>query len=155
MMRPAAAIVLGSMVLGAFYSIVLAQQAAPASPQSASASPSSLASGVYTDAQAKRGETVYKGTCAACHGPALAGDQGPALVGKDFIAEWKDMSLGDLLEEVQVTMPQNAPGSLMPTEYADALAYVLSMNKYPAGMAELGSNPAPLKTVKMGEPPQP
>lgn len=144
MKNPTVAIVLGSMILCASYSILLARQAAPAP---------SLAAGVYTDAQAKRGETVYKSTCAVCHGPELAGDQGPALVGKDFIAEWKDMSLGDLLDEVEMTMPADAPGSLMPAQYADAVAYVLSMNKYPAGMAELGSSPAPFKTVKMGEPP--
>jgi mono/diheme cytochrome c family protein len=151
----AAAIILGSMVLGASYSIVLAQQPAPASPPSALGSPASLAAGVYTEAQARRGEAVYRATCAVCHGPALAGDMGPPLAGKDFIAEWKDMNVGDLLDEVEMTMPANSPGSLMPTEYADVLAYVLSVNKYPAGTTELGSDSAPLKTVKMGEPPQP
>ena len=29
--------------------------------------------GVYSDAQAKRGEALYGETCASCHGPALGG----------------------------------------------------------------------------------
>ena len=137
-----------AMVLVASYSIVRGQQPAPVSA-------SSLTDGIYSGAQAMRGETVYGSSCASCHGPMLAGDVGPSLVGKDFIADFKDGSLGDLLDRIAMTMPQNAPGSLMPAQYADVLAYMLSMNKYPAGMSELGSDAAALKVVKMVDPPQP
>jgi mono/diheme cytochrome c family protein len=130
-----------AMLAGA-YSTVRAQQ------------PGSVLDGVYTDAQAKRGEKVYTDTCAPCHGPKLMGTDtgGPTLVGPDFINGWKDMSVGALLNKINMDMPSNAPGTLTPEQYADALAYVLSVNKYPAGMAELPTDPTALKPVKMAEP---
>ncbi len=30
--------------------------------------------GVYTDAQAKRGQALFEQNCVSCHGPALEGD---------------------------------------------------------------------------------
>ncbi len=38
--------------------------------------------GVYTDAQAKRGEALFAENCVTCHGPALEGDgEAPPLSG--------------------------------------------------------------------------
>ena len=38
--------------------------------------------GVYTEAQAKRGETAYSELCASCHGPDLTGgEMAPGLTG--------------------------------------------------------------------------
>ena len=46
----------------------------------------SVKEGVYTDAQAKRGEALYKDQCAACHGDDLAGSGPmPPLAGNDFV----------------------------------------------------------------------
>ena len=42
---------------------------------------------------------------------------------------------------VQNTMPQNAPGSLKPEEYADIVAFMLSENGFPAGMETLSLTP--------------
>ena len=71
--------------------------------------------GVYTDAQAKRGETVYTASCAGCHQPDLAGDgQAPALVGKDFDMDWIDLSMGDLFERTRISMPADKPGAWRP-----------------------------------------
>ena len=70
-------------------------------------------SGVYTDAQAKRGETMYGKTCASCHAPDLSGvGQSPPLAGKDFNSDWNDTSMSDLFERIRVSMPADAPGSL-------------------------------------------
>jgi mono/diheme cytochrome c family protein len=139
------ALIVGSVTLGASYATVRAQQSAPAS----------VLAGVFTAEQAKLGEMVYNDTCSACHGPMLAGgDLAPPLAGNDFIAGWKDMTVGDLLDKIEMTMPSNAPGSLMPMQYANVLAYVLNYNKYPAGRMELPTSPAPLKAVKMAAPPQ-
>ena len=49
-------------------------------------------------------------------------------------------------------MPSNAPGTLTPEQYADVMAFVLSVNKYPAGQTELPTTSAALKSVKMVEP---
>lgn len=116
--------------------------------------PRSVLDGVYTDAQAMRGDKVFADTCATCHGPKLMGTDtgGPPLAGKEFISGWKDMSVGALLNKISMDMPSNAPGTLTPEQYADTLAYVLSVNKYPAGQTELPTDPVALKLVKMAEP---
>ena len=40
--------------------------------------------GVFSDAQATRGQALYGQRCGGCHGPALAGATGPALTGDRF-----------------------------------------------------------------------
>ncbi len=47
--------------------------------------------GVYTDAQAARGERTYGRSCEQCHGPDLAGDpvmEIPALSLDSFMTAW-------------------------------------------------------------------
>jgi mono/diheme cytochrome c family protein len=105
--------------------------------------------GVYTDAQAKRGDAIYGKACASCHGVDLAGDgQAPPLAGKEFEEEWKDAPLSDLFERIRVTMPGDAPGTLKPEEVADAMAYLFSRAKVPAGQSELSADVATLKQIK-------
>ena len=83
-------------------------------------------SGVYTDAQAARGETVYNANCAVCHGDNLGGNEmGPELAGNSFVGFWDGLSLGDLLMVMSVSMPQDNPGSLDTAEYVDVIAYML------------------------------
>lgn len=116
--------------------------------------PASALDGIYADEQAKRGEKVYADNCATCHGDKLEGTNtgGPALSGKDFINGWKGMTAGELIDKISMDMPSNAPGTLKPDQYADVMAYVLSVNKYPAGKTPLPTTSATLKTVKMMEP---
>jgi len=118
--------------------------------------PASVLGGVYTDAQAKRGEKVYADNCVTCHGPKLQGTDtaGPTLSGPDFVSGWKDMTVAALLAKISSDMPSNAPGTLKPEEYADVLSFVLSTNKYPAGKSELPTDPSALKAVKMAAAPK-
>jgi mono/diheme cytochrome c family protein len=135
--------ILGSaLVTAAAYASLGAQQ------------PASVMGGVYTDAQAKRGEKVYADNCVTCHGPKLQGTDtaGPTLTGPDFINGWKDMTVAALFAKISSDMPSSAPGSLKPEEYADVLSFVLATNKYPAGKSELPPDPAALKGVKMAAP---
>jgi S-disulfanyl-L-cysteine oxidoreductase SoxD len=112
------------------------------------------AAGVYSDAQAKRGQQVYTDTCAMCHGADLMGNATtPGLTGPEFEGFWRGQPLGDLYEKVSVTMPKTAPGSLKPEQSADAVAYLLSMLKEPAGQAELPAKPEELKTIKIAPKP--
>ena len=105
--------------------------------------------GVYTDAQAKRGDAVYGKACASCHAPNLEGDgQAPSLAGKEFDAEWNDQPLGDLFERIRLTMPADAPGTLKPAEVADVVAFLLARGHQPAGAAELPADAAALKPIK-------
>src|SRR3954467_5216444 len=68
--------------------------------------------GVYTEAQAARGATVYAATCAQCHGPTLSGAEGPPLTGVDFASNWNGLSLGELFERVRTSMPPDDPSRL-------------------------------------------
>ena len=105
--------------------------------------------GVYTEAQAKRGEAVYRQNCASCHGVALEGIEtaGP-LTGARFTANWNGVTVGDLLERVRVSMPNDRPGTLSRQQTADVLAYVFSVNRFPAGKAELARQTELLKQIK-------
>jgi mono/diheme cytochrome c family protein len=105
--------------------------------------------GVYTEAQAKRGEAVYRQNCAACHGVTLEGIEtaGP-LTGARFTANWNGVTVGDLLERVRVSMPNDRPGTLSRQQTADVLAFVFSVNRFPAGKAELARQTELLKQIK-------
>jgi mono/diheme cytochrome c family protein len=109
-------------------------------------------SGAYTAAQATAGEAVYKTSCASCHGAELEGrGQMPALQGTDFVAAWKDMSLGLLFEKMQSSMPADKPGSLKFEDNAAILAFLLKRNGYPAGAAALPADPDALKKISWGK----
>lgn len=110
----------------------------------------SVWSGVYTEEQAKRGSGTYSQACGACHGPDLTGgESAPALAGDTFLSNWNGLTVGDLFERIRISMPQNSPGSLSRQENADVLAFMFSVNKYPAGTTELGRDTEPLKQIKI------
>jgi mono/diheme cytochrome c family protein len=105
-----------------------------------------VTAGVYTAAQAARGQAVYTERCASCHGATLGGAQGPALVGDEFVRMWNG-PLSDLVSKIQNTMPANDPGKLTRQQSADVVAYMLQAGKFPPGQAELGEDEAALKTI--------
>ena len=118
-----------------------------------SAQGTTTADGVYSDAQAARGEAVYGKACASCHQADLSGDgQTPALTGKDFNADWTDQSLGDLFDRTRISMPADKPGSLQPAEVADVIAFLLKKTKFPAGQTELPTDLAALKAIRFVSP---
>ena len=106
-------------------------------------------SGVYSEAQAKRGEAIYVDRCASCHAPDLSGvDQAPALTGGDFTAEWNDLSVNDLFERIRISMPADKPGSLERQQVADVVAFLLQKNNLPAGQADLPTRAEALTAMK-------
>ena len=105
--------------------------------------------GIYTEAQAKRGEGLYSQYCASCHGPDLAGgEMAPGLTGGEFTANWNDLSIGDLYERIRISMPQSAPGSLTRQQNSDILAYILRKMNTPVGTTELSTSTDELKAIK-------
>lgn len=113
----------------------------PGAAATALAQEQSTWSGVYTDAQATRGESVYNASCAVCHGDDLSGSEmGPGLAGNSFLTFWEGLSLGDLYQVMSVSMPQDNPGSLSPAEYVDVIAYMLQRSEMPAGDSDLGAD---------------
>jgi S-disulfanyl-L-cysteine oxidoreductase SoxD len=118
-----------------------------------SAQDKSTQDGVYTDAQAKRGEAIYVKSCAGCHQPDLSGNgQTPPLAGKDFNIDWNDGPLSDLFDRTRISMPADKPGSLAPAEVVDVIAFLLSKGAFPAGQTELPADAAALKGIKFVAP---
>ena len=106
--------------------------------------------GVYSEAQANRGQAAYQTSCASCHGGKLEGSGAatPPLVGPDFTANWTGQMLDDLFEKIETTMPADHPGALSRPANAEILAYILQANKLPAGRNDLSSDAGALKQIQ-------
>jgi mono/diheme cytochrome c family protein len=95
--------------------------------------------GVFTAEQAARGKTaLLQNGCNGCHGPELAGDRGPSLKGERFISAWENGSLNRLFVKLRDTMPPLNAKQVSPNTKIDIVAYLLQVNGFPSGSAELG-----------------
>ncbi len=115
---------------------------------------------VFTDAQAKRGATAYRGPCGLCHGRRLDGAPddadmrpSPPLAHAKFTRNWDGRSLASLYEFTRATMPQSNPGYMDAQTYVDIIAHMLSMTGAPAGDEELTPDRARLATIVIGPKP--
>ena len=99
---------------------------------------------VYTAAQAERGKKTFSDKCTACHEPSR-------FSGDTFHESWDDKPLKEIWDIASGTMPEDNPGSLKQQEYADIIAYFLSLNEYPAGDAELQPGAAPMAAIKVSK----
>lgn len=84
--------------------------------------------GIYTEAQAEAGEALYEQHCLTCHDRKYF---------RPVLKTWSGQPLGVLYTMMSASMPQSNPGSLPRRDYVDILAYILSLNRYPAGDTEL------------------
>jgi cytochrome c5 len=101
--------------------------------------------GVYTPAQATRGEETYMNVCVACH---PAGTYTTPM----FREKWNAKPLSDLFLQVSETMPKQDPASLTPKEYVQVVAYLLKINEAPPGKEELPADAEALKKIKIEMP---
>jgi mono/diheme cytochrome c family protein len=104
--------------------------------------------GVYTAAQAERGRAAFTASCVLCHKDDLSGGQGPALTGELFMINWQGETLNRFFAKVRDTMPPNF-GLLESKTKLDIVAYILSVNGFPAGAAELTENPDELDGIQI------
>jgi mono/diheme cytochrome c family protein len=112
----------------------------------------SIWDGVYTTAQATRGEAIYRAKCGSCHGANLEGLGGaPPLVGKYFTWDWDGTGVDNLYEKIYYTMPDDRINRLTPKESADVLGYLLKMNRFPEGPRELAADAENLRTIRFEE----
>lgn len=112
--------------------------------------PAPASVGAYTSRQADRGRDEYTTACAHCHSSDLLGDvrqEIPSLAGDDFFVRWGDRTAADLFRMISKDMPADKPGGLTTQTYVDILAYVLQVNRYPVGAAELLADPARLDEI--------
>lgn len=124
-----------------------ATPAAPAPAAPAAATAAAGGGGVYTAAQAKRGAGFFNSRCSVCH-------QRDDFAGQHFLSTWGGAPAGELFMLISTTMPQDNPASLALQEYADILAYLLSMNGMPAGDRELPGNQDALNAILIQKPAQ-
>ncbi len=116
--------------------------------------------GIFTEAQAKRGQAVYSGACGMCHGRRLNGAPDdadmrstPPLARAKFLRDWEGRSLATLFEYTRATMPEGNPGSLTDEEYVDVISYMLSVSRIPVGNDDLRPDPRSLaRTVIQQQP---
>jgi mono/diheme cytochrome c family protein len=122
-------------------------------------SPRSTWSGIFTAAQAQRGEELYVQRCGQCHGSDLTGiprvppfpgasDRTPELVGPVFNRNYNDLSIADLFDRIRISMPQDKPGSLPRPSVAAILAYMLLQGGFPPGPYELSDRSADLRQIR-------
>ena len=127
-----------------------AQTAAQASTPKTTPSPAGQAKaatrstlqGVYTAAQADKGEDTYYGICVSCHPRGT-------YAGDSFKKNWNGRPLSDLYDWVLNKMPKSAPGTLSPAESIQVVAYILRENKMPTGAVALPANAATLGTIRI------
>lgn len=115
---------------------------AQSSAAPAPSAPTSTQHGVYTTEQAARGRNVYAGVCSSCHSTSTHS-------GAPFFNRWGGQPLAELYGLISETMPQMEPASLSKQEYIDVVAYLLQINRMPAGKKELTADPALLKAIRI------
>lgn len=103
----------------------------------------SIRDGVYSEAQAVRGDKAWAARCALCHKP----EQFTSA----FLDGWEGQTVSGLFEMIRTSMPEEDPGSLARQEYADIMAFLLKKNGLPAGTGELPSASADLKKIVIGK----
>jgi mono/diheme cytochrome c family protein len=99
-------------------------------------------SGYFTEEQAERGRGAFRETCSECH-------YSSEFRGTRFEYEWKRRTVRDLFRTISRTMPEDAPGSLAPGQYADVVSYILQLNGLPAGSRELPADAEALRAYTL------
>ena len=94
----------------------------------AQADPRTINDAVYTEAQAGSGEKLYAEHCLTCHDKKYF---------RPVLKAWNGQPLGLLYTVMSSSMPESNPGALPRKDYADILAYILSLSRYPSGDSEL------------------
>jgi cytochrome c len=115
-------------------------------------SPTSVKDGVYTAAQANRGEKVFKQSCASCHAleakGKVSGDApGPDLAGEFFLTREAGNSVWTITKVIKDTMPNDFSMEMTEPIALDVTAYILKVNKFPDGKAELTADTAKIAII--------
>ena len=123
--------------------------------QAQAAGKTSTASGVFTAAQAKNGESVFQARCASCHGADLhsTDPEAPDLTEAAFRFGWNGKTIANRFEEIRGTMPYGNAGSLDDQTYLDIVAYILQFNGIPSGSKRLEPDDPALEKIVIAVPP--
>lgn len=116
--------------------------AAPVGPGPAALS---TVAGVYSAAQAARGETVFNNVCLSCHVPT-------DYQGDAFQSKFVGGTAFDMYENIRSSMPQDNPGSLTNEQYTDLVAYLFRLNGLPTRDRDMPAVVDSLKAIKVEAP---
>ena len=117
-----------------------ATAAAPAA--AAAAAPAPTGAATFSAAQADRGRDLFRGQCTECHYSSEFSDS-------QFKFKWSRRSAGSLYQYILTSMPETDPGSLSPTESVELVTYIMRMNGFQAGAADLPSDRAVLDGISL------
>ena len=137
----AALLLTGAIVERASAQVKPGTKPAVTKPAAPSAAKTTL-SGIYTVAQAAKGEETYYTLCISCHPKGT-------YAGIGFKNNWNNRPLWDLWDWISNKMPKNEPGSLSQPEVLQVMAYILQQNKMPPGKAPLQANENELYKIKI------
>lgn len=99
--------------------------------------------GVYQEAQAALGDSIFQKTCLACHSPTFHADE-------QFRMNWLGRTVYDLFKVLKTTMPEDNIGGLTDDEYTRVIAYILRLNGFPAGADSLSTDSLAQKRIRIG-----
>jgi mono/diheme cytochrome c family protein len=122
--------------------VVRGSEQAPGKGESRPPRVLTTASGVYTAAQASKGEQVYMTSCVSCHPPGT-------YAAPEFRDKWNGAPLSKLFDVVTGTMPKTEPGSLDTQDYVQVIAYILKINGAPPGKTPLRDDIDDLKKIRL------
>ena len=135
-------LVVGAWTLQSSSAAAFSLASRPPAQDTGSGEGGSVLEGVFTSAQASRGQVQFEQTCMACHTFA-------EHTGRKFVAKWTGTTLNELFELISTTMPEVEPGSLKPEQYASIVAFFLKESGYPEGQQELPSDLDALKKIRV------
>lgn len=102
----------------------------------------SVLHGVYSEAQAARGEETNRTYCTSCHGTEN-------YTGDTFKRTWLGRTLFDLFDRIRTTMPEDNPNGLTAQQYTDVIVYILKLNGFPAGPDSLPPDQEAMRQIKI------
>ena len=133
---------------------------AAAAAEAQTVKPVSVWSGVYTEAQNKRGEDLHSAVCAMCHGQRLNGagqpemPPSPAIARATLLRKWSNQTVAALFVYIRHTMPPDAPNTLTDQQTVDAIAHMLAVSEIPPGARELPPDQKALGNILIQTQPQ-
>jgi mono/diheme cytochrome c family protein len=106
--------------------------------------------GVYSPEQANQGKAVFSQNCQSCHQEGLVGKLGtaPPLTGAQFKENWNSLTAGDIFKYINTSMPRGTTTRLSTEDTAKVLAYIFTVNGFPAGQKDLPSSETALQTIR-------
>jgi S-disulfanyl-L-cysteine oxidoreductase SoxD len=102
--------------------------------------------GVFSAAQAARGERLFEAICTNCHEITEFTAAGA------YLDEVEGEPLWDTFEYVWAEMPEDEPASLDPEDYAAVLAYIFSIYGLPSGEVAMPIDRESLSGIRIARP---